>query len=345
MLHPARHRRPCQLATDECYQPVQDRDPSAAPRPCHARDHGHEGCACNTPDCQQQCRRASTLDPQARFIHYDGRNKPQGTGTHAEHPSKSRGTDVFGYRSIAERLLDDRLHLAWTVSSSLYSANADERTQLVPRLTSLDHCFPDLPLGEWIDDAAVGYPECLKAIWEAGALRLVDIRADSSDEDPEKCLLRGYNAHGIPLCPHGYRLHSNGYDTKRRRRKYVCRQCCRREPRRAGEAVRPVADCPYLQQHGVGFVLNVGRTLPDGSLRLAREIPYGSPEWKARYARRNNAESRNGQLEAMGLKRMRSYGLERNTKEVQMADFIINLRTMGRLVQEASRLHPPHPGG
>jgi hypothetical protein len=346
MLHPARQRPHCQLATDECYQPVQNREPSKAPRPCRARDNGHEGCACNTPDCQQQCRRASTLDPQARFIHYDGRNKPQGTGTHSEHPPKSRGTDVFGYRSITERLLDDQLHVAWTMRSSLYSAHNDERTLLKPRLTSLCQCFPDLPIGEWIDDAAVGYTECLDAIWAAGALRLVDIRADPSDDDPEACLLRGYDAHGWPLCPHGYRLHSNGYDTKRRRGKYVCRQCCQRESRREAEAVRPVADCPYLQQqHRVGFVLNVGRTLPDGSLRLAREIPYGSPEWKARYARRNNAESRNGQLEAMGLKRMRSYGLERNTKEVQMADFIVNLRTMGRLLQEASRLHPPHPGG
>jgi hypothetical protein len=64
----------------------------------------------------------------------------------------------------------------------------------------------------------------------------------------------------------------------------------------------------------------------------------------ARYGRRNNSESRNGQLEGMGLKRMRSYGLERNAKEVQAADFIGNLRTMVRLLKEASRLRPADPG-
>ena len=85
-------------------------------------------------------------------------------------------------------------------------------------------------------------------------------------------------------------MHSNGYEAKRRRRKYVCRQACRRKPRREGEAVHPVVVCPYLEDDRVvGYVVNVGRTLPDGSIRLAREVPHGSPAWNARYGRRNNA--------------------------------------------------------
>ena len=40
----------------------------------------------------------------------------------------------------------------------------------------------------------------------------------------------------------------------------------------------------------------------------------------------------------MGLKRMHSYGRLRNGKEMQVADFIINLRTLGRLVREATGL-------
>jgi hypothetical protein len=216
----------------------------------------------------------------------------------------------------------------------------------VETFTQLRQRFPNLKIGEWIDDAAVGYGDCLDAIWEAGALRMVDIRGDTSDGDGEVCLMRGYDAHGHPLCPHGYRLHSNGYDAKRRRTKFVCRQACRREPHHEGEPVCPVEGCAYLDdRHAVGYVINVGRTLPDGSTRLAREVPYGSPEWDARYGRRNNSESRNGQVEGMGLKRMRSHGLERNTKEVQMADLIINLRTMGRLLKEASRLPPRDRGG
>ena len=83
-------------------------------------------------------------------------------------------------------------------------------------------------------------------------------------------------------------------------------------------------------------MVNVGRTLPDGSLRLAREVPYGSPAWQARYGRRNLSESRNGQLEGLGLKRMAAYGLARNQKEVQVGDFVLNLRTLGRLVRQAT---------
>jgi hypothetical protein len=290
MLHPARHRPDCPLATDDCYRPIQGQAPSDAQRPCRARDNGHDGCACDTPDCQERCRQASTLDPEARLIHYDGRNKAPRTPAHNEQPQKGRGTDLFGYRSLAERILDDRLHVAWTMRSTLYSANADERTLFVQGLTDLRERFPDLQIGEWIDDAAVGYGECLHAIWEAGAWRMVDTRADPGDDDPARRLLRGYDALGYPLCPHGYRLHSNGYEAKRRRRKYVCRQACRRKPRREGEAVHPVVGCPYLEDHRVvGYVVNVGRTLPDGSIRLAREVPHGSPAWNARYARRNNA--------------------------------------------------------
>lgn len=346
MLHPARHRAACQLATDDCYQPIPPQAPADAQRPCRARDNGHDGCACDTPDCQKRCRHASALDPEARFMHYDGHNKGRHGEPHSDRPEKGGGTNVFGYRSIADRILDDQLHVAWTLRSALHPANADERTVFPQGLKQLRQRFPDLAIGEWIDDAAVGYGDCLEAIWQVGARRMVDIRADAGDADPETCLARGYDAQGHPLCPHGYPLHSNGYDAQRRRRKYVCRQACRRKPRREGEAVQCVTGCPYLEkEHALGYVANVGRTFPDGSLRLAREIPVGSPEWDARYGRRNNSESRNGQMEGLGLKRMRSFGLVRNTKEVQMADLIINLRTMGRLLKEASRMPPVHPDG
>jgi hypothetical protein len=34
---------------------------------------------------------------------------------------------------------------------------------------------------------------------------------------------------------------------------------------------------------------------------------------------------------------MRSFGLARATKDVQLADCVLNLRTLGRLVREATR--------
>lgn len=388
MLHPARHRPSCDLATDACYQPcpppaapapapppapavrrVPPTCPAPAPappapgnsppdgpptapapgRPCRAREKGRTGCACASSACRDQCSRASRLDPEARFMHYAGHNGKRAAPPAAGGPAPAtrppsgtpRGTNVFGYRSIAERALDDRFAVAWTLRSTLYPANTDERTVFPTRVQSLVATFPDLRIGEWLDDAGVGFEECLDTIWQLGALRMVDIRAHQTDQDSAACVRRGYDGQGRPLCPHGYALRSNGYDTARRRAKYVCAQACRREPLAEGAPVQPVTGCPYLDPaHPTGFVVNVGRTLPDGSLRLAREIPVGSPAWQARYGRRNLSESRNGQLEGLGLKRLPSYALARGTKEVQLADFLVNLRTLGRLVRAAATPPP-----
>ena len=340
MLHPARHRHTCQLATNACFAPLTTAPGAAAPgsRPCRARDRGLPGCRCTAPACQARCLRASTLDPAARFIHYADRSGSVATRSDPDTPARpTKGTDVFGYRSVAERVLDDRFAVAWTVRSQLYPATTDERTIFPDRVQTLTERFPDLSIGEWLDDAGVGYQECLDAIWKLGALRLVDIRADPSDRDPAACRTRGYDGHGRPLCPHGYPLRANGYDPERRRAKYRCAQACRREPREPGGPVQEVVGCPYLEPVGSGgYVVNVGRTLPDGSTRLARDLLHGSAAWQERYGRRNLAESRNGQIEGMGLKRMRSYGDERAAKDVQLADFVIDLRTPGRLAREAT---------
>jgi len=325
---------------------------SPAPaRPCRALAKGLSGCACDTAVCQQQCQRASRLDPEARFIHYEGRNRqsrPSKRTHQSGHPDtakadqsegksdQSKGIDLFGYRSVGDRGLDDRWAVAWNLQTGLYSANTDERTSFVRRLVGLQAKYPDLAIGEWLDDSGVGYGECLEAIWQLGALRMVDIRAHATDKDPEACLKRGYDGQGRPLCPHGYPLRSNGFDYERRERKYVCGQVCRRQPLRDKA---PVSGCAYLGEPGVlGYVVNVGKTLPDGSWRLARDIPYGSPTWKARYGRRNLSESRNGQLQGMGVKRMLAYGLDHDTRDVQTTDFLLNLHTLGRLVREATEL-------
>jgi hypothetical protein len=317
---------------------------AAVGRPCRAREHQQPGCACTSTACQAQCERASRLDPTARLIHYAGRAAKAGArpaaapaGPPGVVPRPAAGTTVFGYRDVTERLLDDRFAVAWTLRSSLYPASTDERTTLHPRVEALRATFPDLPIGEWLDDAAVGFGDCLDTIWELGALRMVDIRADPSDQDPAACRQRGYDGQGRPLCPHGYRLRANGHEYARRRTKYVCAQACRREPLAEEAPIQPVVGCPYLEPVGSsGYTFTLGRAFPDGSTRLARDIPYGSAAWQARYGRRNLAESRNGQLEGLGLKRLPCYGEARATKEVQFGDFLINLRTLGRLVREAS---------
>ncbi len=219
MLHPARHRAGCWWATDACYQPLPTPGEPAAP----------QDAAASNPYAGHNHKRAAA-----------------GAGAGAGRPAPSRGTDVFGYRSIAERVLDDRFAVAWTLRSGLYPAATDERTVFGARLQALQATFPTLRLGEWLDDAGVGYPECLTAVWAAGALRMIDIRADPTDANPQACVARGYDGQGRPLCPHGYRLRANGYDDARRRTKYVCAQACRREPRPPDGPVQPVAGCPYL---------------------------------------------------------------------------------------------------
>jgi hypothetical protein len=353
MLHDAHDQSHCFFVAPTCYGPllpaetipvIPVRSPGAPPvppsRPCPAREKGHHGCACAATACATQCERASPTDREARFIHYAGHNHkhPGSSAAVAPKPAKkAKGRDVFGYRSVAERLLDDRFAVAWTVRSTLYPANTDERTIFGEQSTALHGALADLSIGEWLGDAGVGYGPCLDVIWDLGALRMVDIRADQSDADPQACRRRGYDGVGRPLCPHGYPLRANGYDHHRRRAKYVCAQACRREPLTPDGPIAPVAGCPYLAPtHPLGFVVNVGKTLPDGSTRLAREIPYGSPTWKARYGRRNLSESRNAQIEALDLKRLPTSGMARGAKEIQIADFLINLHTLGRLVREAS---------
>jgi hypothetical protein len=277
------------------------------------------------------------LDPQARYIHYSGRNK-HADGTEA---SQGAGRDVYGYASIPDRLIDDRFACAWTLRTGLEAANMDERHVFPETFASLRQRFPYLDIGEVLADAALSYRACLDPIWEAGALRLVDIRAAAEDEDPRRQRERGYDENGHPVCIHGYRMRSNGHDYARRRTKRCCEKVCLRgQAAPVGmEPPHPAPACPYqVPEHKHGQVVNVGPTLPDGSVRLAREVPYGTARWKKRYGRRNLSESRNGSLEGMGLKRLPNFGLDRNRKEIAIADFLVNLHTLGRLVQEATTL-------
>jgi hypothetical protein len=334
MLHEARSCMRCGQVTDTCYQP--------APRPCPALGLGRAGCDCTDPACAQACCWTTPLDREARLIHYAGRNKyadlPTAPDTH--------GRNVYGYASNPDRLLDDRFACAWTIRTSLHPANSDERKLFPASFAQHRTRFPTLKIGELLADAALGFQDCLDPIWEAGALRMVDIRAAEGDDDRPRQLERGYDHQGHPVCVHGYPMRSNGHDYGRRRTKWCCHQVCLPalagpgKPPADGSTAQPAPpECPYqAAQHPYGQVVNVGRTLPDGSIRLAREVPYASPTWKQRYGRRNLSESRNGSLEHLGLKRMPSFGLTGARKENATADLLGNLHTLGRLVQEATTL-------
>jgi hypothetical protein len=334
MLHEARSRMRCSSVKASCYQP--------APRPCPAQEKGKRGCDCDDESCADRCRYTTRLDPEARFIIYTGDNKRAETSPNTslasqDSPSRIRRM-VYGYYSYAGQLQDQELATYWVLPGAFGSATCGDVTLFLDNFAYLQERFPWLTIGQVIADSGINEKRCLNAIWHAGALRMVDIRAHQSDDDPDARLARGYDENGHPLCPFGYRMRANGYDPKRRRAKWRCSRRCQQD------AENPAPDCAYLRSdYKHGYTVTVGRTHADGSVRLAREIAYGSPSWKKRYHRRSLAESRNSVLQRLGLKRMSVHGFASCYVIVLQGDFIANQRTLVRLVREATalRCRPP----
>jgi hypothetical protein len=330
MLHEAHAAMRCGQVTDSCYEPLAEQ----APRPCPAQEKGFAGCACTAPACTERCQYTTPRDPAARLIHYSGSNQ-EGAETKA-------ARNVYGYRSYAQVVRDDELHVGWTGLSTVQPATTDER-ELFPRdFTRLRQRLPQLAIGEVIADAGVGYGDCLRTSYAARAIPVIAIRQDPGDENATTCRLRGYDAQGHLLCAHGYEMFFQGVDYQRLRATWVCRQRCAR-----ATAPQPAdATCPFRDPaHPLGQVRHVGCALehPDGTKheRLARLYPYASDLWKQHYgARKNAVEGRNSQIARLGLKRMWSYGLAGATADIALADLLLNLRTLGRLVQEATLLPP-----
>jgi hypothetical protein len=331
MLHQARSRMRCAHVREGCYQD--------APRPCPARKKDKRGCDCTAPLCAQFCRHGTPRDPEARLMVYSGNNKRAPDNPNASTQDKdkksSRARLVYGYYSYAGQILDLELATYWILPAAFGAATTDDRTLFPNNWIALRARFPWLHIEAVLADAGAGYQCCLDPIWEAKALRLVDIRADKGDKDPETQLQRGYDDKGYPLCPFGYVCHPNGHDYDRRLTKWRCAKAC------LHDAERPVPACDYLgPQHKHGYTTTVGRTHADGSVRLAREIPYGSPTWKKLYHRRNCAESRNSIQQRLGLKRLPVHGLACAYSQVLLGDFVANQQTLIRLFRQATSLLP-----
>ncbi len=329
MLHEAHSSMDCGQVTDTCYLPTSPE----SPRPCPALEAGHEGCRCTDSACAQICRRTTPRDRDARLIHYSGRNQD------GEH-DPSRARNVYGYRSYSQVLCDDELHTYWVSHTSVHPANTDERTIFPTDFAHHLQRLPHISISEAVADAAVGYKICLDPVYDAGVIPVIAIRRDPTDEDEAACKLRGYDKNGHPLCAHGYPMSFNGVDYQRLRACWTCRQVCARLPEPKPED----SECPFRDpDRPSGQTRHVGRAFvhPDGTRhhRLARLYPYRSALWKKHYpSRRNAAEGRNSQLMRLGLKRLPSYGLPGVTADITFADLLVNLRTLGRLVQEATLL-------
>jgi hypothetical protein len=348
----ARSHMRCRYMHASCFRPQAERQ-------CAARAAGQEGCACDTDACRDQCRRATPRDPQAAYVYYRGSNQPpaavaaaQATPQPAATPQPGRGKHHFGYKSKAFNVLDDRLFTYWPLAGPYTAANRNDHLQTIPGFQNLRRRFPTLQIGEVLADAGEGYDAILRYIHtNLHALRLVDQRAAAGDDDPLTCLTRGYDAHGVPLCSHGYRLAFNGHDYSRHDSKWVCRQRCRRQ-RQPDIQVPPGLDappapptpawatCPYRDPaQPLGQVVRIGLRLPDRSIRLARDLPVTSATYLLRQGRQSYAESRNASQQRRHLKRSPWFGLANSAKATVLGDILILAGNSARFVREATLAH------
>jgi hypothetical protein len=340
MLQQAASRMRCASVQDSCYQPTSVQQP----RPCPAKDKEHEGCACDTLACVEACCHATPRDAEARFVHYSGSNRPGPNPNRSTDPAKagkSPGRDCYGYRSLPLLLVDPvrRFHLV--ALEDFLPANAHEEVPAAALLAQLSVFYPDLHLDAVAGDAGFGYEVFLHTIYSLQARRVVDLRAHETDKDKSQWPVRGYDGRGRPLCPFGYAFTSNGYDAERRRHKWFCGQACLHatNPVVCLEGVTyPPDECGYQKtEHVHGKILNVAERFPDGSLRLVRDVPPGSPAWKSLYHRaRNASEGRNATCEGEDLKRLPVYGGLRGKAFSFLADTWSILTTTARLVREAT---------
>ena len=321
-IHHAAARMRCQNVTESCYQP--------APRPCPAKEKGLRGCDCETSRCALACKRATPQDPEARFVWYTGDNQDD----------DKDGEGFYGYRSLPLQLVDPERRFSITLLDDVRPANQHEEVPASALLLQLAGYYPDLQVEAVAGDAGYGFEIFLQTVYaQLHARRVVNLRSHQTDDDPQNWLLRGYDDCGRPICPYGYSLIFNGYDRTRQRSKWVCQQACLKntDPKvQFPQVSYPPPDCPYLETPH-GRIVNLGERFPDGSIRLARDLPVGSPTWKKLYHRARNAvEGRNATFEAWGLKRLPVYGLPRVTALIFLADLLNNLTTLARLIRQAT---------
>lgn len=340
-IHHAASRMRCVFVQEGCYDPTSVHQP----RPCPAKDKDTRGCDCDSTACVQTCRHAPIRDPQARTVYYAGTNPSRHSSPNAStHPTDGeaeRGELRYGYRSLALQFAEPNRRFSLVLLDDCLPANAREENPATALWLQLARFYPDLVVDVMAGDAGLGYYAFLHACYTRGARRVVDLRADPSDRNQPQWTVRGYDDQGRPICPYGYALTANGFDPLRRRHKWFCGQACLHgsSPRvQLPDLSYPPPDCPYQNPtHPHGKIVNVGETFADGSTRLVRDVPVGTPTWKRFYHRaRNASEDRNADLEQWGLKRLPVYGQPRARALIALADTWINLTTLARLVREAT---------
>jgi hypothetical protein len=342
MLHHAASRMRCSSVRVTCYQPTSPDDP----RPCPAQEKGRQGCNCDTIACTAACQYATPWDAEARFVWYTGSNQSRNSpnrSTDDDQKNSKRGKPCYGYRSLPLQIPDPNRRFSIVLLDDLLPANAREENPAAALLSQLPVFYPSLAVDAVAGDAGFGYQVFLDVVYSGlHARRVVDLRSHTTDDDKSQWTVRGYDDEGRPVCPYGYTFTANGFDVKRQRHKWFCGQACLdgKDPVVFVEDVPyPPLECPHadLDSQPYGKIINIGERFENGSMRLVRDIPVGTPAWKRIYHRARNAvEGRNAAFEKWDLKRMPVYGAPRSRATIFLADVWLNLTTLARLVREAT---------
>jgi hypothetical protein len=328
----------CRHQVPACSEPV-------AARACPAREAGKQGCQCDTPACRKHCRFATFRDPEAAYVYYSPSNQP-GPNPNAHKDPKLRsvphGKHHFGYKSKAFNIVDDRLFTDWPITGPFAFADRNDHLQTIPGFQNLRLHFPHLSIGEVLGDAGEGQEVVLSYVHtDLHALRTIRLRHADGDKLPLTCLQRGYDHNGTPLCPIGYRLSCNGHDYQHQTTKWVCRQKCLHQPepdiQLSPQTQASRTACPFADPaHPLGSSITTGLSLPDGSVRLARDMQVGSELWKLRIGRQSYSESRNASQARYQLKRSPWFGFSNSSKATTIGDTLFLLLNLARFILEAS---------
>jgi len=342
MLHHAASRMRCASVRETCYQPTTPDHP----RPCPAKEKDRQGCDCDTRLCTESCRQATPWDAEARFVWYTGSNQPKSSPNRSTNPAKkdkkNDGEPCYGYRSLPLLLSDPDRRFHLILLGDFMAANAREEVPATALLLQLSRFYPDLDLDAVAGDAGFGFDVFLRTIYRLRAKRVVDLRAHDTDKNKKEWPIRGYDDRGRPICPFGYAFTANGFDANRQRYKWFCAKVCLQENAKPlvelDNVSYPPAECGYQHtDHPYGRIFNLGERFANGSIRLARDLPVGSPAWKRLYHRaRNASEARNATFKQWRLKRLPVYGGLRGKAITFLADTWSTLTTLARLVREAT---------
>ncbi|MGD8501595.1 MAG: hypothetical protein PVJ86_13165 [Phycisphaerales bacterium] len=338
----ARSHMRCRHQNATCFLPREERT-------CAAREAGKEGCACDSEACADRCRRVTPRDPDATYVYYSGSNQPA-TSQEEEQSSdaspRREGTHHFGYKDKTFNVVDDRLFTFWPLCGPFATGNRNDHLLTIPGFQDLCRRFPGLKISEVLGDAGEGFDEILLFVYHTlHALRTIKIRHHTCDKDVLTCLKRGYDKKGNPLCPHGYRLSSNGHDYERQSSKWLCRQRCIAHPTPdlipddwIDEQRAAALTCPYRSpERSLGYSVVVNATLPkDNDVRLARDLKVDSPTWSLRIGRLSYAESRNANQTRRDLKRSPWFGKANSAKAQYLGDILSCALNVARFVREAT---------